>query len=106
MPKKEDFYSSLNMEDITDADYKHSEKVWKDFKIKKSMWLSRPVCSKWYIIDTLHIEIYEVDPAHFLSATGLAWEARLKKIEIRLGLLTDIYMLLIIQKGLEEERVM
>ena len=25
------------------------------------------------------IEIYELDPAHFLSATGLAWEACLKK---------------------------
>ena len=25
------------------------------------------------------IEIYEIDPAHFLSAPGLAWEASLKK---------------------------
>ena len=32
LPDKKDFYSSLNIEDIADADYKHVKKVWKDFK--------------------------------------------------------------------------
>ena len=32
LPKKEDFYSNLNMEDTADADYKHAKKVWKYFK--------------------------------------------------------------------------
>ena len=31
---KEDFYSHLNMEDITDADYGHAERFSKDFEIK------------------------------------------------------------------------
>ena len=44
------------------------------------------------------IEIYEVDPAHFLSATGLAWQAYLKKTGRRLELLTDIDMLLMVEK--------
>ena len=34
LPAKEDFYSNLNMEDITDADYVCGERVCKDFKIK------------------------------------------------------------------------
>ena len=34
MPEKEDFYSNLNMEDITDADYMHVKKVFNDFEIK------------------------------------------------------------------------
>ena len=34
LPEKGDFYSHLNLEDITDADYKHEKRVWKDFKIK------------------------------------------------------------------------
>ena len=38
------------------------------------------------------IEIYELDPAHFLSATGLAWETCLKKRK-------DIDMLLMVEKG-------
>ena len=33
-PEKEDFYSHLNMEDITDADYVHAKRVCKDFEIK------------------------------------------------------------------------
>ena len=34
LPEKEDFYSHLNMEDITDADYAHTKGVCKYFKIK------------------------------------------------------------------------
>ena len=35
LPEKEDFYSHLNMEDITDADYADAKRVCKDFEIKK-----------------------------------------------------------------------
>ena len=34
LPEKEDFYSHLNMEDITDADYAHGKRVRKDFEIR------------------------------------------------------------------------
>ena len=34
LPKKEDFYSHLNMEDISDADYAQAKRVCKDFEIK------------------------------------------------------------------------
>ena len=34
LPEKEDFYSHLNMEDITDADYAQAKRVCKDFEIK------------------------------------------------------------------------
>ena len=34
LTEKEEFYSNLNMEDITDADYMHSKRVCKDFEIK------------------------------------------------------------------------
>ena len=33
-PEKEDFYSHLNIDDITDADYAHIKRVCKDFKIR------------------------------------------------------------------------
>ena len=51
------------------------------------------------------IEMYELDPTHFLSAPGLAWQACLKKTEIKLELLTDIDMLLMVEKELEAEYV-
>ena len=46
------------------------------------------------------IEIHGLDPAHFLSAPGLAWQACLKKTGINLELLTDIDMLLMLEKGI------
>ena len=44
------------------------------------------------------LEIYELDAAKFLSDPGLAWQAALKKIKVKLDLLTDIDMLLIVEK--------
>ena len=44
------------------------------------------------------IEVYELDPAHFLSAPVLAWQACLKKTNVKLELLTDPDMLLMVQK--------
>ena len=46
------------------------------------------------------IEIYGLDYSYFYSAPGLAWPACLKKTEVKLELLTDIDMLLIIEKGI------
>ena len=46
------------------------------------------------------IKVYELDPAHFLSAPGLTWQACLKKTGLKLKLLADVYMLLIAEKGI------
>ena len=46
------------------------------------------------------LEIYELDLAKFLSAPGLIWQAALKKAKIKLALLTDIDMLLMVEKGI------
>ena len=46
------------------------------------------------------LEIYELDPVYFVSAPGLAWQACLKKTGVKLELLTDIDMLLMVEKGI------
>ena len=46
------------------------------------------------------MEIYGLDPAHFLSAPGLALQACFKKAGVKLELLTDIDMLLMIEKAI------
>ena len=46
------------------------------------------------------IEIYGLDPSYFYSAPGLAWQACLKKTDVKLELLTDYQMLLMIEKGI------
>ena len=51
------------------------------------------------------IEIYKLDPNHFLSAPGLGWQAYLKMTKVELELLTDIDMVLMIEKGARGEFV-
>ena len=45
------------------------------------------------------IGIYELDPAHFLSAPGLTWQACFKKTRVKLKSLTNNYKLMMIEKG-------
>ena len=44
------------------------------------------------------LEIYELDPLKFLSAPGLTWQVVLKRTKVKLDLLTDINMLLKVEK--------
>ena len=48
------------------------------------------------------MENYGLDPAHFYTATGLAWKACLKKTGIRLELLQDPDMLLMFERGIRD----
>ena len=47
------------------------------------------------------LKIYHLDLIKFLSAPGLAWQVVLKKTEVKLELLTNIDMLLNVEKGIK-----
>ena len=47
----------------------------------------------------MYIGIYGLDLANFILASGLAWDAALKKTKVKLVILTDINMLLMVEKG-------
>ena len=49
------------------------------------------------------LRIYELDLAKFLSASGLACKAALKRTKVKLDLLTESDMLLIVEKGIRGE---
>ena len=49
------------------------------------------------------IKVYELDPAHFLTSRGLAWQACLKKTGVELELFTDANMLLMVEEGIRGE---
>ena len=99
--------SELNLENITDKDYEHVKKVWKAFEIKSlggyhDLYVQYDTFLLADVFENFrneYIEIYRLDIAHFLSAQGLAWQLCLKKTKVKLELLTDIYMLLIVEKG-------
>ena len=108
IPDKKAFYSELNKECITDENYEHAQKVWKAFEIKNigEYYDLYVQCNALLLADVFEhfrdkcIEIYKLDPAHFLSAPGLAWQACLKKASVKLELLADINMLLMVEEGI------
>ena len=94
------------MEDITDVDYRHANLKnlnnknigdYHDLYVQSDTLLLADVFENFR---NKCIEICELDPAHFLFAPGLAWQACLKKTEVKLQLLTDNDMLLMAEKGI------
>ena len=79
--KKKIFYSHLNIEDTTDADYTHAKGVSKNFEIKNlGEYHDLNIQSNTLLLAdafenfrNMCLKIYEPDPAHFLTAPGLAW---------------------------------
>ena len=108
MPDKEAFYGSLNIEDIAYVDYRHAKRVLNCINNKNL----GDYCDLYVESDTLlladisenfrnkFIGISELDPAHFLSASELVWQACLKKTEVNLELLSNADMLLMVEKGI------
>ena len=108
LPNEKSFYSNLNMENIDDIDYRHGNNVFKGFKLKNlgeyhDLYVKRDTLLLADLFENFRntcLEVYELDPAYFLSLPGLAWQACLKKTSIKLELLTDYDMLLMVEEGI------
>ena len=108
LPPRKAFYSRLNDEGISDEDYRHAQKVWKTFEMK-TLEDYHNLCNKADVLlladvfenfRNICIKNYKLDPAHYYTAPGLAWDAALKITEVELELLTDPDMLLMVEKGI------
>ena len=111
LPSKEDFYSELNLEGISDEDYAHAQKVWDVFEIKDlgdhhDLYVQSDTLLLEDVFENFKnicLDIYKLDPVCFVSPPRLACQASFKKTEVRLELLTDYDILLMIKKGLGVE---
>ena len=101
------------MEDITDVDYRHAKRVFNGVAIKSlnsknlgdyhDLYVQSDTLLLADVLENFRnmcIRVYELDPAHLLSASGLAWQACLKKTGVELELIADPDMLLMIEKGI------
>ena len=87
LPSNNDFYSHLNMEDIDDIDYRHGNNVFKSFKLDNlgdyhDLYVKSDTLLLADVFENFRdmcLKEYELDPAHFVSLPGLAWQACLKK---------------------------
>ena len=83
LSNKEVFYGNLIMEDITDIDYRRANKVFKEFKLKRlgeyhDLYVQSDTLLLADVFENFRnmcIKVYELVPAHFLTAPGLAWQA-------------------------------
>ena len=108
LPPKESFYSRLIGEDISDEDYQQAQKVWEAFEIKSmedyhNLYNETDVLLLADVFENFRnicLENYKLDPAHYFTAPGLAWDACLKMTNVKLELLTNVDMLLMVEKGI------
>ena len=108
LPPKEAFYSKLNMSGVSDQDYEHARKVWRDFGIRNlgeyhDLYLKTDIILLANVFEAFRkvcSDNYGLEPAHFYTAPGSAWKASLKKTKIRLELLLDPDMLLMFERGI------
>ena len=96
------------MSNISECDYELAQKVWKAFNLKDlgkyhNLYLKTNVILLANVFEAFRdtcLEYYQLDPAHFYTLPGLAWQACLKKMGIKLELLTDSDMLLRFEHGI------
>jgi len=105
---KESFYSKLNDCDITDKDFEHALKVWKDFKMTNfreyhDLYLKTDVLLLADVFENYRnvcMNKYDMDPAWYYTAPGLSWDAGLKMTKVKRELLFDPDMFLMIEKAI------
>ena len=75
------------MENINETDYRHANNVFKKFKLNNlrdyhDLYVQSDTLLLADVFENLRkacIKTYELDPVHFISLPGLAWQACLKK---------------------------
>ena len=108
LPPIDAFYSNLNMSSISEEDYQHAQRVWKEFGIHNlrdyhDLYLRTDVVLLANVFEAFRdtcLRHYKLDPAHFYTSPGLAWKACLKQTGIKLELPTDPEMLPMFERGI------
>ena len=108
LPTKDEFFSILNDQHITNREYDHARKVWETFNLKNmgeyhDLDLKSDVLLLADVFESVRktcLQHYKLDPCHYFTSPGLSWSAMLKMTNIELELMTDVDMFQFIEKGM------
>lgn len=108
LPSKDDFYSSLTESPVSNDDYEFAKLVWEKFNINtigeySDLYMKTDILLLADIFENFRdtcYEHYKLDPAHYYTAPGLSFDAMLKYTQVKIELLTDIDMLLFVERGI------
>ena len=108
LPSKDLFYSKLYNENISEENYKHAIKVWGSFNYKTIkdyhyIYLKSDVLLLADVFENFRktcLKHYKLDPCHYYTAPGLAWDACLKETNQNLELLKVYDMLMMFERGI------
>ena len=108
LPTKDQFYSILNDQHITNDECNHAKEVWNTFMIRTlgdyhDLYLVSNMLLLTDISENFrktYMQYYKLDPCHYFTSPGLSWDAMLKMTNIKLELMTDIDMFQFIEKGM------
>ncbi|KYN11071.1 hypothetical protein ALC57_16789 [Trachymyrmex cornetzi] len=108
LPPRESFYSSLTGDTVSESDYAHAVNVWQRFSIRtlgeySDLYLKTDVLLLADIFENFRescVASYGLDPAHYYTLPGFTWDAMLKHTRVRFELLTDIDMVMFIERGI------
>ena len=108
LPPRSSFLSTLTNEEISQENYLHAQTVWETFEIQTlgdyhNLYVQSDVLQLADVFQNfrkLCKKNYEIDPAHLLTAPGLAWQASLKMNQQPLEFFSDLNMYLFIERGL------
>ena len=107
-PPQKAFYSKLTGKGINNYNYNHVLNVWKTWNMKtfKEYLELYNISDVLLLADVFEnfrdicLKNYGLDPVYYYTAPGLAWDAMLKMTKINLELLSNIDMLLMVEKGI------
>jgi len=108
LPTIESFFNRLRQEPCKPEDYEHAAAVWREFGCETlqdyhDLYLKADVLLLADVFETFRsvcMKNYALDPAHYVSAPHLSWDAMLKSTECKLELLSDPEMYRLLEGGL------
>ncbi|XP_018406268.1 PREDICTED: uncharacterized protein LOC108782483 [Cyphomyrmex costatus] len=108
LPPRESFHSSLTGDTVSESDYAHAENVWQRFSVRtlgeySDLYLKTDVLLLADVFENFRdscVASYGLDPAHYYTLPGFTWDAMLKHTRVKFELLTDIDMVMFVERGI------